>query len=142
MTGYGKIIFLTMFAATVLAGDPVVLKCEPLALHGIPGVPLSAELTVETPDAKPARILIPAVSNLVLRTVEKVPIQRTATGQFIQKRIVIWQGVEAGQTVLTNLTAEVSDMQYTFPTLEISIDTVPVALPPDPAPSAVEGDAD
>jgi len=139
MTGYWKIIFLTMCAATVLAGEPVVLKCEPLALRGIPGAPLRAELTVEMPDAKPVRILIPAVSNLVLRTVEKVPIQRTTDSRFVQKRIVIWQGVEAGQTVLTNLTAEVGGVTHIFPNLEIVIDAVPVAPPPAPAPTPAGG---
>lgn len=139
MTAYRKIILLILFAATALADEPVVLKCEPLALRGIPGVPLRAELTVETPDAKPVRILIPAVSNLVLRTVEKVPIQRTTNGRFIQKRIVIWQGVEAGQPILTNLTAEVGGIQYVFPTLGIVIDAVPAAAPPAPAPMPAGG---
>ncbi|MFA6172191.1 MAG: hypothetical protein WC701_00775, partial [Kiritimatiellales bacterium] len=108
----------------------------------IPGVPLRAELTVETPDAKPVRILIPAVSNLVLRTVEKVPIQRITASRFVQKRIVIWQGVEAGQTVLTNLTAEVGGGQYIFPNLEIVIDAVPVVPPPAPAPIPAGGTDD
>jgi len=139
MTAYWKIIFLPLCAATVLASEPVALKCEPLALRGIPGVPLRAELTVETLDAKPVRILIPAVSNLVLRTVEKVPIQRTADSRFVQKRIIIWQGVEAGQTVLTNLTAEVGGVQHIFKNLEIIIDAVPVAPPPAPAPIPAGG---
>jgi hypothetical protein len=134
-----KSILPILLACTALAGDPVVLKCEPRTLHGVPGAPLHAELTVETPNAKPVRILIPAVSNLILRTVEKVPIQRTTDSRFVQKRIVIWQGVEAGQTVLTNLTAEIDGVPHIFPTLEIVIDAVPVAPPPAPAPIPAGG---
>ena len=117
-------------AGTALAGEPV-LTVEPCELRGVPGAPLRAELTVTTPDAKPVRLLIPETSNLVLRAVEKIPLQRTGAGLFVQRRIVIWQGVEAGQTVLTNLTAGIGGVQYIFPNLGITVDAVPVAPPPE-----------
>ena len=144
MVKYLKIVLLTLLAGYALADGPVVLKCQPQVLRGIPGAPLRAELTVETPDAQPVRVLIPSVSNLFLRTVEKVPIQRTADGQFVQKRIVIWQGTEAGSVTITNLSADFGGTANLFPVLEITIDAVPVApLPaalPLPPPAKGEGD--
>lgn len=144
---YWKTAFLTLFAGTVLAGEPIVLKCDPQVLRGLPGEPLRVELTVETERATAIQLRIPAVSNLVLRTVEKVPIQLTADGRFVQKRIIIWQGLEAGSTTLTNLTVvfqglENSDpnvpalgknqqaLTQSVPNIGITIDTVEPAAPP------------
>ena len=96
---------LPVLAATVaLAGEPLI-TCEPQELRGIPGEPLQLEITIETDRAAPIHLRIPAVSNLVLRTVEKIPIQRTESGRYVQKRIILWQGIEAGSVTLTNLTA-------------------------------------
>jgi hypothetical protein len=125
-----KTVLLTLFAGTVLAGETIVLKCDPQVLRGLPGEPLRAELTIETPDAKPVRVLIPAVSNLLLRTVEKVPIQRTKEGRFVQKRIIIWQGVEAGSTLVTNLSVQVGTATQLLPSIGITIDAVEPAAPP------------
>ena len=145
MTDYWKITVCTLFAGSALAAGPVVLKCQPQVLRGIPGAPLRAELTVETTDAQPVRVVIPAISNLFLRTVEKVPIQRTADGQFVQKRIVIWQGTEAGSVTLTNLSAIIEGATNLFPALEITVNEVPLAPLPAalPLPSSPEtGDDD
>lgn len=94
---------VALLAGTTRAGEPV-LTVEPRELHGLPGEPLQVELTIETDHVTPIQLRIPAVSNLVLRTVEKIPIRRTDDGCYIQKRIVIWQGIEAGSVTLTNLT--------------------------------------
>ena len=126
---YWKFMLWIWVSASVLAGEPV-LTVEPRTLHGVPGEPLCAELSVETPKVMPVRFMIPEASNLVLRTVEKVPIQRTVDGQFIQKRTVIWQGIEAGQTVLTNLTAEIDGASHFFSNLGITVDAVNPAPPP------------
>lgn len=124
-----KTAFLTLLAGTALAGEPL-LTVEPRELRGLPGEPLRAELTIETADAKPARVLVSAVSNLVLRTIEKVPIQRTKDGRFIQKRIIIWQGIEAGATTVTNLAADIQGMTNVFPNIGITVDAVEPAQPP------------
>jgi hypothetical protein len=126
---YWKTALLTMLAATSLASEPV-LTCEPRELRGVPGEPLRAELTVETDRAVPIQLRIPAVSNLVLYTVEKIPIRRTKTETFIQKRIIIWQGVEAGPVTLTNLTAVFQGSEQIFPNIGITIDPVEPAVPP------------
>jgi ribosomal protein L11 len=139
--------FCTLLVSSGLANDAVMLKCDPQVLHGLPGEPLRVELTVETERATAIQLRIPAVSNLVLRTVEKVPIQRTATGRFVQKRIIIWQGIEAGSTTLTNLTVvfqglENSDpkaptlgknqqaLTQSVPDIGITVDAVEPAAPP------------
>ena len=106
------VILLSLITASALAGDPVI-TCEPRELRGVPGQPLQAELTVESDRANPIQLRIPAVRNLFLRTVEKIPIRRTAKGRYIQKRIIIWQGIEAGATTLTNLTVNFQGLEPT-----------------------------
>lgn len=117
------------FAATALAGEPV-LTASPRELRGLPGEPLRVELTVVTPDAQPMHLSVPATSNLVVRTVEKNPIQRTADGRFVQKYTVFWQGTASGRITLTNLTAVFRDKNAVFPTIGITIDAVEPADPP------------
>ncbi len=126
---YWKFMLWIWVTASVLAGEPV-LTVEPRTLHGVPGEPLCAELIVETPKVMPVRFMIPEASNLVLRIVEKIPVVQTQAGTFIQKRTVIWQGVEAGQTVLTNLTAEIDGVPHLFPNLGITVDAVEPVPPP------------
>jgi hypothetical protein len=121
---------LVMFAITATAGEGVKLDCTPKALSGVPGTPLSVQLTIEDDHAAPARVLIPAVSNLVLRTVERIPIRRTEAGRFVQERTLIWQGLEAGHSCVTNLTAELDGKMHAFPALDITIDPVTAAEPP------------
>lgn len=123
--------FYALFAGAVPAGE-MVLTIDPQTLRGIPGEQLRTELTVETALAGPVQIRIPSASNLVLRAVEKIPIRRTKAGTFVQKRIIIWQGVEAGSTAVTNLTAVFQGLERFFPNLGITVDAVEPAKPPEP----------
>lgn len=107
---------VALLTGTTLAGKPV-LTVEPRELRGLPGEPLQIELTIETDHVTPIQLRIPVVSNLVLRTVEKIPIRRTDEGRYIQKRIVIWQGVEAGSITLTNLTALFQGLEHFVPNI-------------------------
>lgn len=141
----GTIIFLVLTAMGALAGEPV-LTCTPHVLTGIPGEPLTLELTIDTEQVTPVQLEVPAVSNLVLRTVEKIPVQRTPTGHFIQKRILIWQGTEAGTTTLTNLmicfqaqnsesgavAGSPSLISKNCPAVTITVSALKPALPPAP----------
>jgi len=101
-----------LFTSSALATKPV-MTCEPRVLRGVPGEPLQVTLTVETDRAAPMQLHIPSVSNLVLRTVEKIPIRRTPAGRYIQKRILIWQGLESGSTTITNLTVSFQGVEPT-----------------------------
>ena len=135
MMKYWKIIFLSLAATSVLAGEPKI-TCEPRELRGVPGEPLQVELTVETDRAAPIHLRSPSISNLVLRTVEKIPSQSTPDGRYVQKRIIIWQGLEAGSITLTNLTAVSQGSEEKFPDIGITIDAVEPADPPQPSASA------
>ena len=126
---YWKPIFAVLVATGTLAGPPKI-TCEPAELSGVPGEPLQLELAVETDHAVPMQLRIPAVSNLVLRTVEKIPIHRMPDGRFIQKRIVIWQGVEAGSVTLSNLMIQAGSETQLLPAIEITINKVVPATPP------------
>jgi len=116
----------------VLAGGAVELRAEPRSVSGVPGAPLRVVLTVVTERATPLHLRIPAVSNLVLRTVERVPIRLTEEGQYVQRRTILWQGVEAGSTTITNLLAEMSGATNVFPAVDIAIEAVEPAMPPPP----------
>ena len=120
-------------APAALAGEPV-LTCEPQALKGLPGEPLEVELTAVSDRATPMHLLIPSVSNLVLRTVERIPIQRADDGRYVQKRVVLWQGVESGSAMVTNLCTDLGGATNRFPSIEITIAPVEPALPPSPPP--------
>jgi hypothetical protein len=124
-----KTIFLILTATIARAGEPEI-TCEPRELRGVPGAPLQVELTVETDHATPILLRVPSVSNLVLRTVEKIPIRRTTEGRFIQQRILIWQGIEAGSTSLTNLIVVFHPFEKKGPDIEITVDAVLPAAPP------------
>lgn len=121
--------FMFIFATTALAGEPV-LTASPRELRGLPGEPLRVELTVVTPDAQPVRLSVPSASNLVVRTVERIPVQRTSDGRFVQKYTVLWQGTASGSITLTNLTAVFRDKKAVFPAIGITIDAVDPAAPP------------
>ncbi len=123
---------LLLFVASVAFAGDVELRCEPQALKGMPGEPLEVEVTATSDRATPMHLFIPAVSNLVLRTVEKIPIQRAEDGRFVQKRVILWQGVESGSTVVTNLCADLAGGTNRFPSIEVTITAVEPASPPPP----------
>lgn len=110
-----------LFLSSVLSVAEPAISCNPRELRGLPGQPLRLTVTVETDRAASIQLKIPAVSNLVLRTVEKIPIRRTEEGRYLQQRTILWQGTEPGQTTLTNLTV-------VFQTLEKSAAGVPPAF--------------
>jgi len=125
---------LLLFVASVVCAGDVELTCEPQALEGMPGEPLEVEVTATSDRATPMHLFVPAVSNLVLRTVEKIPIQRSDDGRFVQKRVILWQGVESGSTVVTNLCADLAGATNRFPSIEVTVTAVEPVLPPPPPP--------
>ncbi len=140
---FWKVILITLAAGSALAGEPRI-TCEPRELHGVPGEPLQLEITITADRASPIHIQIPHIDNLHLRTVEKVPIRRTADGRYMHKRIILWQGLEAGSVTLTNLTvvfqalenkegegaASFQTLEKNCPHIGILIDEVEPAEPP------------
>ena len=101
-----------ILAGTSWAGEPTIRR-EPSQLRGIPGEPLKLVITVETDRATPIQLRIPSIQHLILRTVEKTPIQRTATGRYIQERTILGQGIEAGSTTVTNVTVVFQGLEKT-----------------------------
>jgi len=127
----GRLVVPSVCAAGIVwASEPIELSCQPRKLCGIPGEPLRVELSARSPHARPFRVHVPAVTNAVLTSIESVPIQRTPDGQFVRKRILLWQGTEAGSSVLTNLCTDISGTNVCFPPLEVTITDVSPALPP------------
>ena len=135
---FPKQILPLLFYGISLAAEPL-LSVEPRDLHGVPGEPMQMVLTVETADAAPVRLRVPAVSNLMVRAVERIPIRRTEDGRFVHKRIVIWQGVEAGSITLTNLTVEAGSGPLVFPDVRITVKAVEPAQPPALPESSAKG---
>jgi hypothetical protein len=126
---YWKTALVMCFVGTVIVAEPVI-TCKPQALRGIPGEPLKMEIAIEMDHASPVKLKIPAARQLFLRTIETIPIQRTNSGRYIQKRIVLWQGLEAGTLSLTNIIFASSEMEMICPEVKITIDAIQPALPP------------
>lgn len=127
-----RVAVLLLTAGTSLAAEPVI-TCEPRELRGVTGEPLRLEISVETDHAVPIQLKIPHINLLHLNTVEKVPIQRAASGRYIQKRTIFWQGLESGQTTITNLTVLFQGSENSsqeVPDIEIIIEEVKAAEPP------------
>ncbi len=123
------VILFSLITASALAGEPVI-TCEPQTLRGVPGEPLRLTITIKTDRAHPIQLRVPALSNLLLRTTEKIPIQRTKTGGYIQKRVIIWQGISSGSIALTNLTIIAEGREVLCPDIIITVDAVePAPIP-------------
>lgn len=135
---YTIALWTLLYSAVAAAAEPQ-LTAVPHELKGVPGEPLQVELTIETDRAVPVQLKIPSISNLVVRAVEKVPIQRTENGRYLRKRILIWQGTESGRVSLTNLTVAVNAEEFVFPTIRIEITEIEPAKPP-PEPTAEEAE--
>ena len=153
-------INMLMVLSALSVAEPLI-TCTPKALRGVPGQPLQLEVTVTTERVRPIKLMVPHIDILHLHSVEKIPIQRTEEGRYIQKRIIIWQGTEAGSTSITNLTVSFQTLEnetekvpdlgkekdaltQSVPSIGITIEAVQPAEPPKnpPRPSAtppVEG---
>ena len=107
---YFNIILALLIAGSALASEPVI-TCSPKSLRDVPGQPLQLEVTAITDRASPIKLMIPHIDILHLHSVEKIPIQRTNEGRYVQKRIIIWQGTEAGSTSVTNLTVSFQTLE-------------------------------
>ncbi len=124
-----KPILAGLIIGATLGAEPLI-TCTPSTLRGVPGQPLQLEVSATTDRASPIKLLIPHTDILHLHSVEKIPIQRTEEGRYIQKRIIIWQGTEAGSLTLTNLTVSIQPLGGKCPDIEITIDAVePAKLP-------------
>ncbi|MDD2601291.1 MAG: hypothetical protein PHO37_19070 [Kiritimatiellae bacterium] len=123
-------ILITLLAIGTFAG--VELALEPRSLSGVPGEVLRVELTVEAERAENALLRVPHTSNLVLRAIESYPVERNRHGRFVQKKALLFQGVEAGSCVMTNLLVEINGTLHPMPPLVIEVRAVKPAAWPIP----------
>jgi hypothetical protein len=79
------------------------------------------ELTVEADSAAPVRVHIPADPLLVLRAVEKLPVQRTSEGVIVHRRVVIWQALEPGAVKMNAISVETRGRKRLFPEISITV---------------------
>ena len=87
----------------------------PHTFRVVPGEPVRLELTVEADSAAPIRMHIPADPLLVLRAVEKLPIERTKAGVIVHKRVVIWQSLEPGTVKMNDISIETPGTETPVP---------------------------
>lgn len=110
-----------VIASASTAQENVRLACEPRAAEAVPGEPVRFELTVEADSAAPVRIHIPADPLLMLRAVEKRPVQRTQEGKILHKRVAIWQGLEPGTVKMNAISIETQGRKFLFPEITITV---------------------
>jgi hypothetical protein len=108
-------------APAALVRENVRLACAPRAFQVVPGEPVRLELTIEADSAAPVRVHIPADPLLLLRAVEKLPIERTKEGVLVHKRVVIWQALEPGSVKMKALWVETQGRKLLFPEITITV---------------------
>ena len=64
---------------------------------------------------------IPADPLLLLRAVEKLPIQRTREGVIVHKRVVLWQALEPGTVTMNAISVETRGRKVLFPAITITV---------------------
>ena len=115
------LLLLFPTAAIAQEQEKISLTCTPQTFHVLPGEPIQVELTVRTDAALPVRFHFPANPLLVLRAKEKQPIERTAQGDVIHRRVVIWQAVEPGTVKMNNISVEIQGRKLLFPEITITV---------------------
>ena len=108
------------------------LSVRPDRSSGLPGELQQIDLTIEMDSPRKAVLRVPHSSNLVLRAVERYPVTRSLDGLYLQKRQLVFQGVEPGMTVFTNLLVEAGNKVICFPLLTVEVLPVEKTLPPKP----------
>jgi hypothetical protein len=128
-------IRLTVFAlvSALCAFSEVELSVQPQHSRALPGELQCIDLTIEMDSAFKAVLRVPHSSNLLVRAVERYPVARSSKGGFLQKRRLVFQGVESGITVMTNLMVETGGTVHCFPPLTIEVLDVEKAKPPKAA---------
>ena len=107
--------------AETMAEERVCLQCTPRTFHVVPGEPMRLELTVRSDSAAPIRLHVPGDPLLKLRAVEKLPVRRNREGEIVQKRIVVWQGLEPGTVKVKNLSVETRGQNLLLPEVTITV---------------------
>ncbi|AKJ64267.1 hypothetical protein [Kiritimatiella glycovorans] len=139
-TGLRAAVAALLLAATMpAASQELNLRRQPATLRGLPGEPLTAVLSAETEGDTSLRFEIPAVSNLLLRADEALPLTRSPEGRIRRARRLVWQAMEPGTRVLTNLVVRADGRRMHFPPLRIVVGDVDPADPPEaPEPETQE----
>lgn len=114
-------LLVLLFASATMAQENVRLSIEPRTVQVVPGEPVRLELTVQAASAAPIRLHVPADPLLLLRAVEKLPLQRTKEGLIVHKRVVLWQALEPGAIKMKALSVETRGRKLLFPEITITV---------------------
>ena len=98
---------------------------SPARFDVVPGEPVRLELTVQADSAAPVRMHVPADPLLVLRAVEKLPVQRTKEGVIVHKRVVLWQALEPGTVTMNAISVETQGRKIPVPRRSPSPSAIP-----------------
>ena len=115
------LLVLLWFAPPAMAEEHIRLSVEPRTLQVLPGELVRLELTVQADSATPVRWHVPGDPLLVLRAVEKWPVQRTQEGVIVHKRVVLWQALEPGVVKLKAISVETRGRKRLFPEITITV---------------------
>lgn len=122
-----KLLFIL---ANLCACAEIRLSLQPEISSGLPGELQTVNLCIEMDAPRNVVLRVPHASNLVLRAVERFPVSRSGNGGYLQRRQVVFQGVEPGVTALTNILVETGKEVHAFPTLTVEVREVEPAQPP------------
>ncbi len=123
----GGVLFLTVHLCVCAE---IKLGVCPMKSFGLPGELHKVKLRITMDRPRDFTLRIPHCSNLVLRAVERYPLERDSFGMYIQCRDAFFQGVTPGEIRITNIVAECDSTVYCFPALSLKILEVPAQPPP------------
>jgi hypothetical protein len=102
-------------------GEKARLSIQPRSVRVLPGEPVRVELTVQAGSAAPIRLHVPADPRLLLRAVEKLPVQRAQEGAIVHRRVIVWQALEPGTIRMQAISLESRERKLLFPAITITI---------------------
>lgn len=115
------LLLLLVRTSATSAGETVRLSLQPRAVQVLPGEPVRVELTVQADSAAPVRLQVPADPRLMLRAVEKLPVQQTDEGVIVHRRVIVWQALEPGVIRAQTITLEAGGRKLRFPAMTITV---------------------
>jgi len=115
------LFLLSWFAPPATARENVRLSVEPRSVQALPGEPVRLELTILADSAAEVRLHVPADPRLLLRAVERRPVQRTQAGVIVHRRAIIWQALAPGVIEMDAVSVQTRGRKLLFPQITITV---------------------
>lgn len=93
----------------------------PREVEVLPGEPIRVLVSARSNSAANIRFHIPPHASLKLRALEKLPVQRSAEGGVVYRRMIVWQALEPGVFKINGLSVETKGRKLPFPVVVVNV---------------------